>query len=219
MPPLLHGQAEAHRLRRPRRALHPEVRDEDLARRRTPRRRRPEPRAWGRDRDMDSITFQKLRDIEARFGAIQAQMSDPAVAQDPSAFQKLATRVEGHRPGGRALPRLQGDPERAGQGPGDGQGRDRPRASGDGPRGIARPRGPAGRARRRDPPPPHPQGPERREERAPRDPRGHRRRRGRALRGRGLPHVLALRRAAGLEDRRRSPRTAPARAGSRRSSP
>ena len=39
---------------------------------------------------MDAITFQKLRDIEARLGALEAQMSDPAVAQDPSAFQKLA---------------------------------------------------------------------------------------------------------------------------------
>jgi len=39
---------------------------------------------------MDTITFQKLRDIEARLGALEAQMSDPAVAQDPSAFQKLA---------------------------------------------------------------------------------------------------------------------------------
>jgi len=39
---------------------------------------------------MDGITFQKLRDIEARFGGLEAQMSDPAVAQDPSAFQKLA---------------------------------------------------------------------------------------------------------------------------------
>ena len=39
---------------------------------------------------MDSITFQKLRDIEARFAGLQAQMSDPAVAQDPAAFQKLA---------------------------------------------------------------------------------------------------------------------------------
>jgi len=39
---------------------------------------------------MDSITFQKLRDIEERFGALQAQMSDPVVAQDPTAFQKLA---------------------------------------------------------------------------------------------------------------------------------
>ena len=39
---------------------------------------------------MDSITFQKLRDIEERFGALQAQMSDPQVAQDPSVFQKLA---------------------------------------------------------------------------------------------------------------------------------
>jgi peptide chain release factor 1 len=39
---------------------------------------------------MDSITFQKLRDIEDRFALLQAQMSEPAVAQDPSAFQKLA---------------------------------------------------------------------------------------------------------------------------------
>src|SRR5436305_10920292 len=39
---------------------------------------------------MDPITFQKLRDIETRFQAIEAQMSDPAVAQDPSAYQKLA---------------------------------------------------------------------------------------------------------------------------------
>jgi peptide chain release factor 1 len=39
---------------------------------------------------MDGITFQKLRDIEARFATVEAAMSDPAVAQDPSAYQKLA---------------------------------------------------------------------------------------------------------------------------------
>jgi protein subunit release factor A len=39
---------------------------------------------------MDGITFQKLRDIEARFDQVEASMSDPAVAQDPSAYQKLA---------------------------------------------------------------------------------------------------------------------------------
>ena len=39
---------------------------------------------------MDGITFQKLRDIEARFGALESQMSDAAVVQDPSAYQKLA---------------------------------------------------------------------------------------------------------------------------------
>src|SRR5262244_2477157 len=39
---------------------------------------------------MDSITFQKLKDIEARYSTVEAQMSDPAVAQDPSAYQKLA---------------------------------------------------------------------------------------------------------------------------------
>ena len=39
---------------------------------------------------MDAITFQKLKDIEARFGAVQTQMSDPAVTQDPSVYQRLA---------------------------------------------------------------------------------------------------------------------------------
>lgn len=39
---------------------------------------------------MDAITFQKLKDIETRFAALQSQMSDPGVAQDPSAYQKLA---------------------------------------------------------------------------------------------------------------------------------
>ncbi len=39
---------------------------------------------------MDAITFQKLREIEARFGVLEGQMSDPAVVQDPSAYQKLA---------------------------------------------------------------------------------------------------------------------------------
>ena len=28
---------------------------------------------------MDAITFQKLKDIEARFGEVEAGMSDPAV--------------------------------------------------------------------------------------------------------------------------------------------
>jgi len=39
---------------------------------------------------MDPITFQKLKDIEARFGDVETQMSDPRVAQDPNAYQKLA---------------------------------------------------------------------------------------------------------------------------------
>jgi peptide chain release factor 1 len=39
---------------------------------------------------MDAITFQKLKDIEARFDALQSQMSLPEVAQDPPAYQKLA---------------------------------------------------------------------------------------------------------------------------------
>jgi peptide chain release factor 1 len=39
---------------------------------------------------MDAITFQKLREIEARLGVLEGQMSDPEVVQDPSAYQKLA---------------------------------------------------------------------------------------------------------------------------------
>ena len=39
---------------------------------------------------MDSITFQKLKDVEGRFGEVEARMSDPVVAQDPSAYQRLA---------------------------------------------------------------------------------------------------------------------------------
>ncbi len=39
---------------------------------------------------MDGITFQKLKDVEARFATLEAQMSDPVVAREPSAYQKLA---------------------------------------------------------------------------------------------------------------------------------
>jgi peptide chain release factor 1 len=39
---------------------------------------------------MDSLTFQKLRDLEARYADVNAQMSDQAVARDPSAYQKFA---------------------------------------------------------------------------------------------------------------------------------
>lgn len=43
---------------------------------------------------MDAVTFQKLKDIEARLASVQDQMSDPAVNQDPSAFQKLAREAK-----------------------------------------------------------------------------------------------------------------------------
>src|SRR5438552_10412264 len=39
---------------------------------------------------MDAITFQKLRDIESRFGEVEAKMSDPDIARDPAACQLLA---------------------------------------------------------------------------------------------------------------------------------
>jgi peptide chain release factor 1 len=43
---------------------------------------------------MDSITFQKLKDVEARYGDVQNQMSDPSVVQDPSAYQRLAREAK-----------------------------------------------------------------------------------------------------------------------------
>lgn len=39
---------------------------------------------------MDAITFQKLKDIEARFATLEGQMADPGVAQDPAVYQRLA---------------------------------------------------------------------------------------------------------------------------------
>src|SRR3990172_11450043 len=39
---------------------------------------------------MDAITFQKLKEIEGRFGEIEAAMSDPTVVQDPTAYPRLA---------------------------------------------------------------------------------------------------------------------------------
>jgi peptide chain release factor 1 len=39
---------------------------------------------------MDSITFQKLKDVEARYGEVEGQMSTEEVARDPAAYQRLA---------------------------------------------------------------------------------------------------------------------------------
>ena len=43
---------------------------------------------------MDPATFQKLKDVEARLDVLERQMSDPAVAQDPSAYQRLAKETK-----------------------------------------------------------------------------------------------------------------------------
>jgi peptide chain release factor 1 len=39
---------------------------------------------------MDTITFQKLKDMEARFGEVEARMSTEEVARDPGTYQRLA---------------------------------------------------------------------------------------------------------------------------------
>jgi peptide chain release factor 1 len=39
---------------------------------------------------MDSITFQRLKDVEARFGEVEARMSTEEVARDPATYQRLA---------------------------------------------------------------------------------------------------------------------------------
>jgi hypothetical protein len=36
---------------------------------------------------VDALTFQKLRDLEARYADVNAQMSDQAVARVPSSYQ------------------------------------------------------------------------------------------------------------------------------------
>jgi peptide chain release factor 1 len=47
---------------------------------------------------VDAITFQKLKDIELRFSEVEIRMSDPAVTQDPSAYQKLAKEAKDMAP-------------------------------------------------------------------------------------------------------------------------
>src|SRR6185503_7044186 len=43
---------------------------------------------------MDSITFQKLKDIEGRALEVDRQMSEPSVTSDPSAYQRLAKEAK-----------------------------------------------------------------------------------------------------------------------------
>jgi peptide chain release factor 1 len=43
---------------------------------------------------MDTVTFQKLRDIEERFKDVEARMSDPVIANDHVAWQKLAREAK-----------------------------------------------------------------------------------------------------------------------------
>jgi peptide chain release factor 1 len=43
---------------------------------------------------MDSVTFEKLKDIEARHASVDARMSDPAVVQDQGVYQKLAREAK-----------------------------------------------------------------------------------------------------------------------------
>jgi len=43
---------------------------------------------------VDAITFQKLRDIEARLVEVERAMSDPQVAQDPTRYQKFAREAK-----------------------------------------------------------------------------------------------------------------------------
>ena len=204
LPPVLHRQAAHPRRRRARRALQPQVRQEGSGRQgltEPARADRWAPRAASEA--MDGITFQKLRDIESRFAEVEAAMSDPAVAQDPPAYQKLAREakelspvVERYRAYKDTLQELTKVQEMA-------------RAETDPElREMAHEEARALEARRDEldagiPLLLDPEGPERREERAPRDPRRHGRGRGRALRERDLPDVLALRGAAGLEGRRR----------------
>ena len=43
---------------------------------------------------MDALTFEKLREVEARFALVETSMTDPAIASDPAAYQKLAREAK-----------------------------------------------------------------------------------------------------------------------------
>ena len=43
---------------------------------------------------MDALTFEKLREVEARFALVEISMTDPAIASDPAAYQKLAREAK-----------------------------------------------------------------------------------------------------------------------------
>src|SRR5438552_1938854 len=47
---------------------------------------------------MDPVTFQKLKHIEARFGEVEARMSEEAIARDPAAYQRLARESKENAP-------------------------------------------------------------------------------------------------------------------------
>ena len=235
--PFFTGKAEADGHRGTRRALHAQVRQEG-------RRRRPCYACRRRPQALEGITarsaggpltklrrgagdgpafravhrlhnFQKLRDIEARYTDINTSMSDQVVATDPSAYQKFAREskdlspiVERFRSYKALLAEIakmqemvKGEPDA-----------DMREMAHEELRALeARCYCP----RRRDPALLIPKDPND-EERGPRDPRRHGRRRGGAVRRRALPHVLALRGAAGLEGGRHLRQLASARAASRK---
>jgi peptide chain release factor 1 len=140
----------------------------------------------------------KLDQLEKRFDELTQQMADPAVISDADQYRK-SPRRRANSPRivakYREWKKCRGQPSQA-----------RPMLQEATPTCAPWPRmeitawSRNWRRSRKISSPAAAQGPQRREERGARNPRRHGRRRGHAVRGRDLPHVLALRRVAGLED-------------------
>ena len=143
--------------------------------------------------------FDKLRQIEERWGELNHQLSDPAVIGAARALRphgQGGVRAERYRPAvrrlqGRARPHHRGPPHpHRGSRPGDAR---------DGPGGDRRPREAADSARGGAAGAAHPARSERRPKRLPGDPRGGGGRRGGAVRRGSLADVQQVRGAAAVE--------------------
>ena len=144
--------------------------------------------------------FDKLNAVETRYEQLTALLANPSVQADPSAYRTHAKALAELQPlveRFREFKAVVDEIEQA-----------RELAGGDDAemRALALDELKTLEARRDvilgdSQAPAHAQGPERREERHARDPGGHGRRRGRAVRGRSVPDVHALRRAPGLAGR------------------
>ncbi len=191
LPPVLHGQAEVRRHRRPHRALPEEVRPG----RRLPRRRPKRP---------PSLAVRcHARQARRRRGALSGARTACSPIRTCSAKRAAVpeARQGARRPrrAGRDVPRLQRRSSPSSRPTGRSSRRRIPRCG----RWRARRRPSLGAEQARLEEQLKllllPQGSERRQEHPPRDPRRHRRRGGGAVRRRSVPHVHALRRAPPLE--------------------
>ena len=142
----------------------------------------------------------KLASVEAQYNYLMGLIADPAVQADAQAYRthtKTLSDLQEMVDAYRSLKSLEEQLAQAREL----VARRRCGHGGAGPRGTRRPGATARQAARTRQVPADPEGPQRRQERRPRSARGHGRRGSRAVCRRAVPHVRAVRRAAGLEVR------------------